>query len=104
TETLPAARLATSARSPFGAIARPEACFPALTVAMIAGGFAFRSMTKTLSSGTFFQPVPSDSGLSELATRAISPEGWIARLVGGPAIVFISGMLATIFGASGFEM
>src|SRR5207248_6415093 len=101
---VPAARLAASAMSPLGAIAMPETCLPALTVAIILGGFVLRSMTKTLSSGTFFQLVPSGSGLNELATSAISPEGWIAKLVGGPAIVFIRGMLATIVGSSGFEI
>ena len=104
TDTLPAARLATSAMSPFGAIAMPDACLPALTVAITLGGDAFRSITEILSSGTFFQTSPSFSGLTELAISAISPEGWIARLVGGPTIELASGKVATIFGASGLEM
>src|SRR5205807_1731346 len=104
TETLPSARLQTSARSPFALIAIPDGCFPALTVAITVGGFAFRSITNTLSSGTFFQPAPSGSALIELAMSAISPEGWIARLVGGPTTVLFNGKVAAIRGVSGFEI
>src|SRR6266853_2175810 len=82
----------------------PDGCFPALTVAMTVGAFAFRSITNTLSSGTFFHPAPSGSALIELATRAISPEGWIARLVGGPTTVLFNGKVAATRGVPGFEI
>ena len=89
--------------SPFELIAIPEGCLPVFTVAMAFGGLAFRSITKTLSSGTFFQLSPSFWGLTELAISANSPEGWIARLVGGPTMVFASEKVAATRGASGFE-
>src|SRR2546427_10288 len=94
-EPPPAPLLTAIAILPFGAMAMPEGCLPALTVAMTFGGLAFRSITKILSSGTFFQPEPSGSGFIELAISAISPEGWIAILVGGPTIVLISGKVVT---------
>ena len=104
TEIVPSARLATSAKSPFGLIAMPEGCFPTVIVPITLGGVAFRSIRKTLLSGSSRWPHPWITGSSELATKAISPEGWIARLVGGPTTELISGMVAATRGASGFEM
>ena len=82
----------------------PEGCLPASTVPTIFGGFCFRSTTKTRLSGTFFHFSPSGSAFTEFATRANSPDGWIARLTGGPVIVFCSGIVAATTGASGFEI
>src|SRR5207245_2275470 len=92
TEIVPSARLATSARSPFGLIAIPEGCLPTVIVPRTAGGCAFKSIRKTLLSGSSRWPQPWTTGSTELATRAISPDGEIARLVGGPTTEFISGI------------
>ena len=103
TESVPSARLATSARSPFGLIASPEGCLPTVTVPITLGGLAFRSTRNTLLSGSSLWLQPSTAGATELATSAISPEGVIARLVGGPTTEFISGIVAVILGASGLD-
>ncbi len=104
TEIVPSPRLATRARSPFELIARPEGCLPTVTVPTILGGLAFRSTTNTLSSGSKRRPQPWTTGASELATSAMSPEGAIARLVGGPTTEFTSGIVAVMRGVSGCEM
>src|SRR4029077_13062738 len=54
--------------------------------------------------GTPFQSSPSLTQSSELATRARCWSGVMARLTGGPVIVFISGRLATIRGLVGSRM
>ena len=104
TEIVPSARLATKARSPLGLIATPEGCLPTRTVPITFGGFAFRSTTKTLSSGSNRWPQPWITGISELATRAMSPDGTIARLTGGPTTELINGIVAAMRGAAGLEM
>ena len=81
----------------------PEGCLPTVTVPITFGGLAFRSTTKTLLSGTSLWLQPSTSGATELATSAISPDGTIARLVGGPTTEFISGIVALMRGAPGLE-
>ena len=61
--------------SPLGLIAMPEGCRPTVIVPITLGGLALRSTMKTLSSGASLCPHPSTTGIIELATKAISPEG-----------------------------
>src|SRR3989442_5647882 len=97
----PSARFATSARLPARLIDMPEGCLPAVTVSISLGGFAVRSMTQIRLSGTCFQAPPSWATFIELATSARLSSGVMARLTGGPTMVFMSGRETRIFGASG---
>src|SRR2546430_6579686 len=69
TETVPSLRLATSARVPRRLIEMPAALLPASSVAITAGGDAFRSMTETRVSGTVFVGSPGSTLLDD-PTRA----------------------------------
>ena len=89
TLTVLSARLVTSAKVPARLIAMPEGCLPSWSVAITAGGYAVRSMTKSLLSGTFFRLSPSLTTSIELATSASLLSGVIARLVGGPMTLLI---------------
>ena len=81
-------------------IDRPDGCLPTLTVSISCGGLAVRSMTQSRVSGTCLRTPPSLTTLIELATSARPSSGVIARLVGGPTIVLVSGRLTSVRGAS----
>ena len=104
TEIDPSSRLQTSASVPAALIARPDGFLPSVRVAMTAGGLAFRSMTNSRLSETVVKLPSLGTPLTELATKARSRDGVIARLVGGPTIVLSSGIVATIRSAAGFDM
>ena len=87
--------------SPLGLNDRPDGCLPTVTVCASFGGFAFMSMTKSLSVGTSLRTPLSSATVIELATSAMLPFGEMARFIGGPTMEFSSCSVATIFGASG---
>ena len=82
----------------------PEGCLPASTVPTIFGGFCLQIDDKDLVVRDVlpFRRRPR-SAFIELATSANSPDGWIARLTGGPTIVFGSGIVAAIRRRVGFR-
>src|SRR5439155_5616440 len=83
TETVPSARLATSASLPLGVIDSPEGWRPVRAWPTTLGGLAARSSTCTNDSGT--QLVAScGSALRELEISAIRRSGVMAMLDGGP--------------------
>src|SRR5215510_4471896 len=83
TETVPSERLATSASVPALLMETPAAPAPASSVAITAGGDAFRSMTESLLSGTVFLG-SAGSSLVAAVTSAIDSSGATATLSGGP--------------------
>src|SRR6267378_6110130 len=97
----PSARFATSARLPARLIDMPEGCLPAAIVSISFGGLTVRSMTQIRLSGTCFHAPPSWTTFIELATSARLSSGVMARLTGGPTIVFASGSTTSVFGARG---
>src|SRR2546430_17232141 len=82
TETVPSLRLATSASVPRRLVEMPAALLPASSVAITAGGDAFRSQTETRVSGTVFVGSPGSTLLDD-PTRARLSSGVSATLSGG---------------------
>src|SRR2546428_227519 len=75
TDTVPSLRLATSASVPWRLIEMPAALLPASSVAMTAGGDAFRSMTDTRVSGTVLVGSLGSTLLDEPTSARLSSGG-----------------------------
>src|SRR5437879_8974855 len=97
TDTVPSLRLATSASVPRRLIEMPAALLPASSVAITAGGDAFRSMTETRVSGTVFVGSPGSTLLDD-PTRARLSSGVSATLSGGPTTLPGTAISATTRG------
>ena len=93
TDTVPSARLATSASVPCRLIDTPAAPIPASSVAITAGGVARRSTTLTRLSGTVLV-ASAGSFLVDEVTRARPWSGVIATLIGGPTTLPGTGISA----------
>src|SRR5262245_34809144 len=97
TETVPSARLATSASVPARLIETPAAPLPAWCWASTLGGEALRSITVSLSSGTsFFESLGST--LVAAVTSAKLSSRAIATLDGGPTTLVGTATSATALG------
>jgi hypothetical protein len=97
TDTVPAARLATSASVPCRLIDTPAAPAPASRVVITRGGVARRSTTETRLSGM----VLVGSAGSTFVDAVISVRPWsglIATLIGGPTTLPGTGNSATTLG------
>jgi len=70
---VPSPRLATSANLPSGEIASPAGDLPSVKVAIIAGGFAFRSIAGTEVKVT--DTVTVGTGADPVSAVAIAPDG-----------------------------
>src|SRR6266508_4388306 len=97
TETVPSARLATSASVPARLIDTPAAPLPAWCCASTLGGEALRSITVSLSSGTSFFGSAGSSLVAEVTNAKLSSRA-IATLDGGPTTLVGAGTSATILG------
>src|SRR2546427_2695329 len=86
-ETVPSARLATTANLPWGAMERPDGWRPVRAWLMTFGGMVVRSSTCTNDSGTQLVAF-CGSTLSELEISAIRRSGVMAMLDGGPITEF----------------
>src|SRR2546422_7580639 len=97
TDTVPSLRLATSASVPWRLIEMPAPLWPASSVAMTAGGDAFRSMTDTRVSGTVLVGSLGSTLLDEPTSARLS-SGVRATLRGGPTTLPGAAISATTRG------
>ena len=97
TDTVPSARLATSARLPCRLMESPAGPLPASKVAMTCGGEAFRSMTETRLSGICFLGSLGSIFMAAV-TRARLSSGVMATLRGGPTTLVGAVISATSLG------
>src|SRR3989442_3185842 len=102
TDTVPSLRLATSASVPWRLIEMPAALLPASSVAMTAGGDAFRSMTDTRVSGTVLVGSLGSTLLDEPTSARLS-SGVRATLRGGPPTPPGAAVSATTRGGAALE-
>ncbi len=97
TDTVPSARLATSASVPARLIETPAGALPVSSVAMMRGGVALRSTTDIVLFG--MRLVGSfGSSFSLAVTSASDSSGATATLKGGPTTLPGTSSSATTFG------